>query len=874
MSDSQRRRRSAIQNGAVGAAPLAVCAKIDPAAGADTVKAAFEAVLDRHPMSRIEISETTGEPVQHFRQPGPLPFRENDAASWSAADLESRLASRARAPFDFPAEFPVRLDWFEGADGSRTALLCLHPLISDESSAVLVFEDLLEALQSDDESGAPRRRDDEPKFNFGDFVHWEAGLRHDESSRRRTTYWMEELEGAPAEISWPDCPEPGELTDGRSVYSFRLDDELAHELPVFSAEQNSSISAALLTAFQILIHRFTRQDEILIGVTSPGRHHSAFNAVAGPFATSMPLPSRSGGDLSFGKLLEETAASSSRARIYLPIPISELTESLDGSCDPGEWPFHRIEFSMLEMPGIRGNNLTPMLMGKSGHAVRFGGLTVESVDVAAPRSAADLKLSVTESDGAIFGCWDYDSERFSLETIERLNERFAEILTRAARDPDQPISRLFSFPGNEPAPASDNSPRRIRFRRSGSPSRIDFEAEAQLDPDIVPPGELSPVARPPARLLLTGATGFVGAFLLDELLRRTDAEVHCLGRADSDSESGVMERLRSNLAQYDLDPKGFDRRVHPVAGDLARPLLGLTEQRFGELAREIDVIYHNAADVNLVLPYQALRAVNVDGTREILRLACCGERAKPVHVVSTITAQTTAENRGEIVTEDDPLPPCDSLLYGYSQTKWVAETMIEEARRRGLPVSIYRPGHVTGDSRTGASNTGDLLHSLLLVCWQLGSAPLRDAEFDVTPVDYVARALVELSLRNEALGGTFHLTNPEPLQTREFAEWMNDLGLGVDAVSYDLWRRQLLDFAEQTDSNEIRPLVEILAPRALGDDSATAVHPRFNCDRAAALLSNADILCPPADTALFSTYLQYLRARRTSSVPSVVEVIS
>jgi thioester reductase-like protein len=137
--------------------------------------------------------------------------------------------------------------------------------------------------------------------------------------------------------------------------------------------------------------------------------------------------------------------------------------------------------------------------------------------------------------------------------------------------------------------------------------------------------------------------------------------------------------------------------------------------------------------------------------------------------------------------------------------------------------------------------------------------PLRGAEFDVTPVDYVARALVDLSLQPDLIGRTFHLTNPNPLQTRQFAEWMNSQGLGVKAVSYVDWREKLLALAEQNGSNRIRMLVNILAPSDLADGSMTALHPRFDCRHTLQSLAGAGIACPPADPALFATYLRYLQ---------------
>src|SRR5262249_17249187 len=151
-------------------------------------------------------------------------------------------------------------------------------------------------------------------------------------------------------------------------------------------------------------------------------------------------------------------------------------------------------------------------------------------------------------------------------------------------------------------------------------------------PDIFPPPGVACDSGKLDRILLTGATGFLGAFLLDELLRETDAQIVCLVRAN-DADQG-RERIAHNLQQYGLDHPDFEQRVVAVPGNLEQPLLGLSSVEFDRLAEEIDVIYHNGAVVNLIYPYSQLRAANVGGTREILRLAT-KVRPKPMHYVST-----------------------------------------------------------------------------------------------------------------------------------------------------------------------------------------------------------------------------------------------
>src|SRR5205823_5245532 len=143
---------------------------------------------------------------------------------------------------------------------------------------------------------------------------------------------------------------------------------------------------------------------------------------------------------------------------------------------------------------------------------------------------------------------------------------------------------------------------------------IDLLAEAVLDHDIRSTGALATLAGAPSAVLLTGVTGFLGAFLLHELLQQTQADIYCLVRA-ADAEHAIL-RIRRNLETYLLWDARLEERIIPVIGDLSQPRLGLAEPQFQALSRQIDLIYHNGAAVNFIYPYQQLKATNVLGTQE------------------------------------------------------------------------------------------------------------------------------------------------------------------------------------------------------------------------------------------------------------------
>jgi thioester reductase-like protein len=288
-------------------------------------------------------------------------------------------------------------------------------------------------------------------------------------------------------------------------------------------------------------------------------------------------------------------------------------------------------------------------------------------------------------------------------------------------------------------------------------------------------------------VLLTGATGFVGAYLLRALIDRTPARIHCLVRAPS---GDGMSRIVANLERYRLRVDDVRDRIRVVEGDIARPLLGIGQSAFSELSATVDAVYHAAADVNWVLGYEALRDTNVIGTRELLRLACDGV-AKPLHFLSSVSVfhSTTGPQRCDETV--DPMVALDGLRLGYAQSKCVAESLVRAAGDRGLPVTIIRPSLVTGDAETGRSNFDDLTSRFIAGCIRTGAAPDLDWRMDCVPVDHVARAVVGLASAHESGVRALHLTADAPRHWRECVLWMRLCGYDVDLVPYRDWSELL-----------------------------------------------------------------------------------
>jgi thioester reductase-like protein len=401
---------------------------------------------------------------------------------------------------------------------------------------------------------------------------------------------------------------------------------------------------------------------------------------------------------------------------------------------------------------------------------------------------------------------------------------------------------------------------RLRDGRLHVPQAVDLRAEAVLDAEIRPPAGQAPPAAQAQVILLTGATGFLGAYLLRELLDRTTAEIACLVRAPDERTAG--DRLQDALTQYGLWDERDAARIRPLPGDLSRPLLGLGAARFAALGASLDAIYHNGAWLDFVHSYRRLKPINVGGTREILRLACQG-RATGLHYVSTASVFYGAAYDGHLIDEAEPLDHPEGLDLGYVQTKWVAEQLVWQAARRGLPVSVYRPGWILGDSCTGHASGADLFGRLVRGCVQLGMAPRLDYRWRGAPVDYVSRAIVALATGHGAAGRAFHTGGTDPVAWEQVVAWINEAGYPLDLVPYDRWLAALL-------AREEHPLLPLLPFFAERPSDGPGTRPERFVERALAHLDDAATLtalpatvpaCPPLDRALLHRYLAAYAAR-------------
>jgi thioester reductase-like protein/non-ribosomal peptide synthase protein (TIGR01720 family) len=716
----------------------------------------------------------------------------------------------------------VRVALFnKGVHKSSRLLIVIHHLAVDGVSWRILLEDLQTAYQqlsSGEEVQLP------PKTTS--FQQWAYRVREyaNSAAQEQRDYWLAEF---PKQVPRLPVDYPGgdnTVARARTVSVTLSEAETQALLLEVPSSYNTQINDVLLTALVQAFGQWTGVPSLLVDLEGHGREDifddMDLSRTVGWFTSIFPVLLDLGETGSPGKALkavkEQLRGIPNRGIGYGLLRY--LSDDREMSLQLRSLPQAEVSFNYLGQfdQALSESSLFGLAQESSGLSCSLSGNRSYLIDINGFVAGGQLRLD-----------WTYSEQIHRQSTIERLAQGFRSVLRSL-------IAHCRAADATESVAA--------------------LNADAVLDSTIVPENLPVEYSTEPAHIFLTGATGFLGAFLLYEFLQQTQADIYCLVRARNAEEG--KKRLQSQLEFYSLWNESLSSRIIPVVGDLSQPLLGLSDEQFQELANKLDVIYHNGTAINLVYPYSILKATNVLGTQEILRLACL-IKAKPVHYISTLAVLSSLNHPGvKVIRELDSLEHVGVPYGGYAQSKWVAEKLVTTARDRGLPVCIYRLGRISGHSQSGVCNTNDFMHRAIKGCIQLGCAPDVDMTVDMNPVDYVSKAIVHLSRQKESLGKAFHVFNPHPIRASELFNGIRSLGYPLRQVSHDKWQAELLNAHEDSLKNVLYPLLPFFAGSA--SDSANPAVPQDDCQNTLNGLAGTSIVCPPIDGQLLDTYFSYL----------------
>jgi thioester reductase-like protein len=402
---------------------------------------------------------------------------------------------------------------------------------------------------------------------------------------------------------------------------------------------------------------------------------------------------------------------------------------------------------------------------------------------------------------------------------------------------------------------------------------VELAREAVLDQAIrVIPGLET---APDGGIMLTGCTGFVGRFLLAELLAKTAATIYCLVRAPS--VQVALTRVRNTLVNWNLWKDEFEKRIVVIPSDVSLPRMGLDERDYRRVCREVGVIYHCATSMNHLETYTKAKAANVDGVCELLKIAV-DSRIKIFNYISTTSVfSLNGFGTTRVVDETSSIDrERHRSVDGYAASKWVGEKLVMIASDRGIPCNIFRLGLVWSDTQEGRYDEMQREYRLFKSCLLSGYG-IRHYGYDVdpTPVDYVARAVVFLADRHRGGRGIFHVVSSSQ-KSKDLFERCNEIAhTSLKLLSPYDWVCEIKRLHHAGWSLPVAPLIEFafsMSEAQLNEYlrvEANAI--RFDSRRTQGELERAGIVAPELDDQLIKLCIANLLERDPEFVAHVPE---
>jgi amino acid adenylation domain-containing protein len=460
----------------------------------DAVRSAFQALLDRHPSLRTTFTAKDGEPVAETRGGQELAFEHHDADGWGWDELRTRVADDYRRPFDLERGPLFRVSLFRSQPDDHVILITIHHIVCDAWSIWVLVHDfhvLYPALIR----GAANPLPPAPP-PYRDFVNRQAELLSGQEGDRLNRYWMEQLSGASMVLELPtDHPRPPLLVQRGASHFLRFDAELVERLEAVARNQGTTLYTVLLAAFQLLLHRYSGQDDLLVGTPVAGRTQAGFSSTVGYFTNTLVIRANMAGNPRFDALLGQVRQTLLTALHHQDYPFPLLVERLQPIRDPSRAPVAQVMFVMQKPP--RSEEFWDLSARGSDQRIDWGGLDVEPFALAQMEGQFELTMELVQAGESLDGVIKFSTDLYDRATIARMEEHFRTILLAIAASPDRRIAELPILPASEERRVTHGWNQTRRPLTSPLLLHEWFEEQADRSPDaeaVVAPDDERPSA--------------------------------------------------------------------------------------------------------------------------------------------------------------------------------------------------------------------------------------------------------------------------------------------------------------------------------------------------------------------------------------------
>ncbi|MES1241581.1 MAG: non-ribosomal peptide synthase/polyketide synthase [Acidobacteriota bacterium] len=383
------------------------------------LRGALRRVVQRHEALRTTFGQRDGAPFQTIAPALDVAVPVADLSALSRnGEVEDLLRREARRPFDLERGPLLRVLLVRAGEDDWSLLLNLHHIVADGWSAGVLVRELAALYAGEALPDLP--------VQYSDFAAWQRRWLSGDVLREQIEAWKEALAGAPLVLDLPcDHPRP-------PVRSFRGAHRKAVLPPVrdLARGQGATLFMTVLAGFQALLHRYTGQEDVIVGLPIAGRRRSELEGLVGLFVNALPLRGRMAGDPPFAGLLARVRSAALDAYAHQDLPFERLVEEL------------RIERTLARHPVFQAVISWGALQNLLSGELRLPGLTLSPLDLDSGTAKVDLLLALAETEDGLAGGWEYSTDLFEAATIERMTGHLATLLAAAADDPELRLSDL------------------------------------------------------------------------------------------------------------------------------------------------------------------------------------------------------------------------------------------------------------------------------------------------------------------------------------------------------------------------------------------------------------------------------------------------
>jgi amino acid adenylation domain-containing protein len=420
------------------ALPFGVRGPLDPAA----LRRSLRALWHRHPCLRTEFRERDGQTFQRARDDFTVTVDPVDASGWSEDRLREAVRDEARRPFDLEADAACRVSLFRRGADSHVMLIVLPHIVGDLWSIVVLMDELREVYAAE-AAGRPWSLP-VPSLGYEEYVRWERRMLKTEAADRLWSYWLDEMAGETPVLDLPaDRPRPPMQSFRGATLTRRLDADLTADLERLAQSENASLYMVLLAAYQVLLHRYSGQHDVVVGTPTAGRGQAGLADLVGCVVNMVPLRADLSGSPAFRDFLKQVRGKVVGALNHPDLPFSLLVDRVQTARDLSRAPVFQTTFVLQAFHRFKELHST-LLPAPGEPAVSFASLWLEPWPLDQQDGQYDLNLEMKkDAAGGLMGAWKYATDLFEAETVSGMAGGFETLLRQIVADPDRGVGELY-----------------------------------------------------------------------------------------------------------------------------------------------------------------------------------------------------------------------------------------------------------------------------------------------------------------------------------------------------------------------------------------------------------------------------------------------